>query len=74
MYCSTVVFPKAKKEHRCTYCGETILVGEEYARWNSVDDSWNTSKMHHECLEDLQTEYDGDDYIPYQNERPKRSA
>jgi hypothetical protein len=62
---------KAKKDHRCTYCGEPILKGDPYLRWKSVgEDGWFTSKMHSECHQD-HCESGDHEYFAYQNERPK---
>ena len=62
----------ARKQHRCTNCGEPIMVGEIYKRWVSVEDGWFTSKMHKECLQSLIDESDGEfEYTPYNGERPK---
>lgn len=65
----------AKKEHRCTWCGQKILKGEKYSKWKSVDDSWFTSKMHAECHTAANDEnhYWGDyEYVPFDNERPTK--
>jgi hypothetical protein len=71
MYSTPSITAVARKKHRCTYCGEYILPGDTYTRWNSVDDGWFTSKMHPECLDDM--DYWGDDeYIPYHSERPPK--
>lgn len=63
---------RANKEHRCTWCSQKILSGETYSTWKSVDDSWFTSKMHHECESAMRESFDGwdDTYDPYDNERP----
>lgn len=41
---------KARKQHRCTLCGESILAGSLYDIRTGVDgsDLW-TMKMHQEC-------------------------
>ena len=73
MFVSASELVKARKKHRCTWCGQHIEPGEEYAKWASVDDSWFTNKMHVECLGALHDEIrEGGDneYIPYDNERP----
>jgi len=42
----------ARKEHKCTMCGESILVGEKYDTRNGVDDGdFVTMRMHPECNE-----------------------
>lgn len=61
---------RARKEHRCTYCGEMIPVGEVYVYQTGVyEESWYTSKMHDECF-DAMTETGEEEYMPYSNERP----
>jgi hypothetical protein len=72
MYTTNQEIVVARKEHQCTWCGETILKGESYHKWKSVDDSWFTSKMHNECHKAAHDEYTywGDSqYMPYDNER-----
>lgn len=63
----------ARKTHQCTYCAESIGVGDDYVYQTSVyDHHWCISKMHPECFEELCD--DGEcEYIPYSNERPKPS-
>lgn len=42
--------PKARKEHRCIWCGEPILVGERYRCERSVyDGQMQYHKWHLEC-------------------------
>lgn len=62
----------ARKDHRCTNCGQVIQIGDQYARWASFDGRAFTNKMHQECLRSLQYEAEGDEfeYIPYSGERP----
>jgi len=60
----------ARKAHQCTYCGESIDVGDGYVHQTGVyDGKWFTSKMHPECFEDMCDIGDGE-YTPYSNERP----
>lgn len=40
---------KARKEHSCFCCGETILKGTKYVKRTGVDDEIMTMKMHPEC-------------------------
>lgn len=62
----------ARKDHRCTNCGQLIQAGDQYMRWVSFDDSAFTNKMHPECLDSLQddAEYGEFEYMPYSGERP----
>ncbi len=63
----------ARKQHRCTNCGEAINAGETYMSWQSVDDGWFNNKMHPECLESLIDDADGGhfEYVPFSGERPR---
>ena len=62
----------ARKQHKCTWCGEAIAKGESYWKWKSAGDAWFTSKMHPECrepfVEDWRLYGDGK-YCPYSNDR-----
>lgn len=74
MFCSIASKVKARKDHRCTSCGEIIVKGEDYIKWNSVEDSWFSNKMHQECYdaheEDAKEWGDGQwDYMPYSYSR-----
>jgi hypothetical protein len=61
---------KARRKHRCSYCGEEIPAGTEYVYQTGVyDGAWYTSKMHPECFADM-CETDCSAYMPYSNERP----
>ena len=73
MFVSDPVLRTAHKDHKCTWCAESITKGEQYHYWTSVDDSWSVSKMHPECFVACHDElaYWGDnEYSPYDNERP----
>ena len=72
MYCSPVENRKAKKQHRCMNCGESIEPGEYYLRWMSVDDGKAIgNKMHPECFDCLAE--DGPfEYTLYSGERPEK--
>jgi len=41
--------PKARKEHKCDWCGETINVGEQYNRAFCKDDYVYVWKNHIHC-------------------------
>jgi hypothetical protein len=66
-------YPKARKAHRCSWCGETISAGEEYTRyagmWENEFQSW---AMHNECFEDTDNEEVVDGFMPYEHKRPKK--
>jgi hypothetical protein len=40
---------RARKQHRCHWCGEAIEVGQSYARWFSKSDGPYTTRVHPEC-------------------------
>lgn len=62
---------KARKPHRCTYCGESIDVDSVYHRQTGVwDGSWFVSKFHPECFEELCEDPYGGEFTPYSQERP----
>ena len=58
---------KAKKRHRCSWCGEFIEIGDSYERW-----IWNDGgailavKAHPECEDAM---VGGDEFTPYDNPR-----
>lgn len=62
---------KARKDHRCTYCGEAIQRGEVYSEQTGVwDGKAFRSRFHSECFEDL---CDGEgEFTPYSQDRPRK--
>lgn len=61
----------ARKEHRCTWCGESIVIGEHYTRWRYFGgDTPHTGKMHDECFAVYTDDGDGE-YFEFDNERPE---
>ena len=74
MYCTPVIYSKARKQHQCTSCAEHILIGETYARWASFEDRCFTNKMHEECIKGWWDNSEGGyfEYSPYSGERPAR--
>lgn len=73
MFSTSPIDRVARKQHRCTNCGEPIAPGETYKRWISFDDSAFTSKMHPECLVSLEEDcqYGKFEYMPYSGARPE---
>lgn len=70
-------FPKARKEHRCIWCGQTIQIGEKYRREKSVyDGEFQDHKWHLECNEDSVEHFKrwGCEFEAYENERPKKGG
>ena len=65
--------PKARKQHRCIWCGEAIEVGETYRHEISIfDGNWQNHKWHLECDKDAQ-EYlkdNGPEFEAYESPRP----
>ena len=58
---------KARKTHRCTFCGEAINNGEGYTfQKGNWDGAWFESKMHPECFDYMHEDGDGE-YTPYSN-------
>lgn len=66
-------FPVARKQHRCIWCGEAILIGEKHRHEISKFDELQDHRWHVECQE-ASTEYflagDGPEFSAYENERP----
>lgn len=69
---------KARKPHRCDWCGEEIAKGETYYRYEGrFEDLWQSTPMHVDCydasLDDPGVIFDGE-FALYDNERPKRGG
>jgi hypothetical protein len=65
----------ARKEHRCTWCGQTILIGEKYLKRRGVcDGDCSTVKHHMECEEAAAADWAewGECYDMFSQERPAR--
>lgn len=61
---------KARKGHRCVWCGESIPRLTEYIRENSIyDGRYQNHKWHPECLDALHDSGD-EEFCPGDNERP----
>lgn len=62
--------PKAAKDHRCEWCGETILKGEKHVRftgkWEGEFQDW---RMHYECHEATDRMDLTDGFTPYEHAR-----
>lgn len=49
---TTVTEQAAKKQHKCSWCGERIEIGERYTRYRVfMDGDAGTVKMHPGCYE-----------------------
>lgn len=66
--------PKGRKQYRCAWCGEEILVGEVHAHYVGVWESeWQDWRMHEECYQDVQdTDEFQDGFTLYDHERPEK--
>jgi len=78
MYFTEVKTHKARKDHRCEWCWQSIDKGEEYKRYRYYDEAEAaTVKLHPECMDAMQAEADyfGGifEWTPGQ-ERPKNST
>lgn len=67
---------KARKEHKCIWCGQKIEVGETYIAEASIyDNDFQYSKWHPECREACMIEYQKtkeEEFEPMCNERPTK--
>jgi hypothetical protein len=67
----------ARKEHRCSWCGQHIPVGEVYVRTRFVfEGNPGSNKFHLECDKAAADDYAdcGEGFVPYENERPEKLA
>ena len=73
-YCRPAEQRKAAKDHRCTYCGETIQKGDAYqVQTGFWEGAAFRNKFHAECYQDLCDEGEGE-FTPYSHVRPEREA
>ena len=64
--------PKAAKDHRCIWCGETIPKGSHHAhyvgKWEGEFQDW---RMHSECHEDASEGFEIEEgFTPFDHQRP----
>jgi hypothetical protein len=68
----------ARKKHRCIWCGESILPGEQYRdERSSYCGSFQHHRWHPECDEAFKAELSAggdEEFSPYDNERPESAA
>lgn len=44
-------YPKARKDHKCLWCGEMILKGEIHTQFKGLwQGDWQNWRMHNECI------------------------
>ena len=75
MTCYTLIretWPKARKPHRCIWCGQIIPIGEQHCHEVSRYDDFQDYRWHRECRDEATTLFARGDieFIPYENERP----
>ena len=64
---------KARRAHRCIWCGEHIQVGEMYFYQSGrFNDDFQSNHWHHECWDAAAQDEDAfrDGFSPHENERP----
>ena len=66
-------FPVARKQRRCIWCGESILIGEKHRHEISKFDELQDHRWHLECNEAAAAYFqagDGPEFSAHENERP----
>ena len=67
-------YPKARKEHKCIWCGERIDKGEQHLNESSIyDEHWQRHRWHLECDADARNyfrETHEDSFDPHEAHRP----
>ena len=69
--------PVARKDHKCSWCGQTIPRATRYAYSSGIwEGRMVVNKMHPECDEAAAADYRmyGEGFTPYDNERPLPST
>ena len=75
-YHSVPTNPKARKEHRCIYCGGPIPIGEKHVHQTGFyDGAPYRNRYHAECYDDCANEchyYNEWEFMPYSADYPPR--
>lgn len=58
----------AQKEHKCSWCGEKIEIGDKYHNWSVFDRGVHRCKAHVECYVAL-SESPRDEYDMFSQQR-----
>lgn len=65
----------AKKQHKCIWCGQKIIIGDLYLDERSVyDNHLQVHRWHVECNEDAKEQNRNDfewEFMPGENDRPE---
>jgi hypothetical protein len=59
--------PVARKEHRCVWCNENILIGEKHIRADGMYDGFQHDRWHNECRDAANRywkEWKEDEFMP----------
>lgn len=66
--------PRARKEHRCIWCGGPIIVGEIYKQQTGIyDGAPYRNRYHAECWDDASdNNWDDGEFMPYSADYPER--
>lgn len=71
-------WPKAAKQHRCEWCGESVHVGEVHAQFvGSFEGEFQSWRMHKECQkawETLSGCEQAEGFDSWSNERPSKET
>lgn len=66
---------KARKPHRCIWCGHPIAIGDTY-RYQTVvfECAVQSNKYHTDCFDSIDWRDVDEGFMPYDNERPPKSV
>lgn len=62
----------AAKQYQCSYCAEPINKDDQHVSQSGVEEGqWFSHRFHLECIAEVWSD-DDREFIPYNNERPKK--